>query len=75
MLKIEFSDIKREIVDSFRAVFLNVCKDICLKRGLFFKHPRDFSEADTERKYDFSISRNHAGILGISQGSSEIGLI
>lgn len=60
MLKIEFSDSKREIVESARAVFLGVCKDICLKRGVVVKRLEDFSKAGTEKKYDCSISRNHA---------------
>ena len=60
MFKIEFSDNKREIAEIIREIFLNVCKDICLKKGVVFKRSGDFSQADTEKKYDCSISRNHA---------------
>lgn len=62
MFKIEFSGSKREIAESSRAIFLSVCKYICLKYDVIFKQSGDFSKADTERKYGVSISRNHAKI-------------
>ena len=62
MLKIDFSDSTRKIEMGVKAIFLNVCKDICLKLGVVFKQSGDFSKADTGRKYGISISKNHARI-------------
>jgi len=62
MLKIKFTDSKKEAARSFRAFFLNVCKDICLKLGVVFKQSGYFSKAYTERKYEVSNCRNHAKI-------------
>lgn len=59
MLKIEFSDSKREIERSVKAIFLNVGKDICLKLGVVFKQSGDFSEADTGENMEFLL----AGIM------------
>lgn len=42
MLKIEFSDSKREIMKSVRTIFSSVCKNICLKIGVVFKHAGAF---------------------------------
>ena len=43
MLEIQFSDSKRDIMKSVRDIFLNVCKNICLKMDVVFKQPVDFS--------------------------------
>jgi len=59
MLKIEFLDSKREIERSVKAIFLNVCKNICLKLGVVFKQSGDFSKADTGENIIFLL----AGIM------------